>query len=594
MAFDRGKNKTTMKAYHTSPFFSAQWVNNVSLLFLLFSTLFAQGQSWQWGNSGGADDNVNPPGPEKVTSMCTASDGSTYMAAQVGRIDLRIAGIPKETYSSVGLNDWIVAGFSCGGDYKWSKVLGGYLGAQRAIVGSDAEGSVYTACHITRTPPNVSPPPHFDSDVILGSSAVDVNTFKQTIYLIKYDANGNYLWSTTPQAADISRSTGSQASVFDLQVDSQGNSYMLCLLTPSIYGGAYVVTAKGFHIVKYDSQGNFTGAFALDMNVNAAPYNFKMKRDHANGRIYLGGENDVSIATGLSFGGQPVTHSKFLAAFDATGDLIWEKENTITSIPGDGGVSYGVTVDSDSNVYFIGATGWLSGNISVPDSFNGIPFVNNGTPPWPFIVKLDPAGNTLWQTNGTRSNLVAVAVNGDEVAVTAGASQMVWQGINFSMPASGQPYIARFQKSNGEIIGIERLTTTSNDSGTTLTADPQGNYYLGGRFGGSLTAGADTVTSNGGISDFFIAKFGTDNCNLATESFNNEKVEVYPNPVREQLYLANPKGQGFRLFNSLGLEVLSGTFTQDGAINVESLASGIYLMQVSQDGQSGWVKVVKL
>jgi len=39
---------------------------------------------------------------------------------------------------------------------------------------------------------------------------------------------------------------------------------------------------------------------------------------------------------------------------------------------------------------------------------------------------------------------------------------------------------------------------------------------------------------------------------------------------------------------------LSGTFTQDGAINVESLASGIYLMQVSQDGQSGWVKVVKL
>jgi hypothetical protein len=39
---------------------------------------------------------------------------------------------------------------------------------------------------------------------------------------------------------------------------------------------------------------------------------------------------------------------------------------------------------------------------------------------------------------------------------------------------------------------------------------------------------------------------------------------------------------------------MSGTFTQDGAVNVESLASGIYLLQVLQDGQSGWVKVVKL
>jgi hypothetical protein len=106
-------------------------------------------------------------------------------------------------------------------------------------------------------------------------------------------------------------------------------------------------------------------------------------------------------------------------------------------------------------------------------------------------------------------------------------------GYQFQYARLGATLHRKVPKSNGEIIGIERLTTTSNDSGTTLTADPQGNYYLGGRFGGSLTAGADTVTSNGGISDFFIAKFGTDNCNLATESFNDEKVEVYPNPVRD-------------------------------------------------------------
>jgi outer membrane protein assembly factor BamB len=84
------------------------------------------------------------------------------------------------------------------------------------------------------------------------------------------------------------------------------------------------------------------------------------------------GEYNADFPNALSFGGQLVTHSKYLAAFNSTGDLIWEKENSITSIPGDGGMNYGVRVDSDSNVYFIGATGWQSGMPSVPDSFNGI------------------------------------------------------------------------------------------------------------------------------------------------------------------------------------------------------------------------------
>lgn len=576
-------------------FFNKQFERKVCVLFLLFATTFAQGQSWQWGNSGGADDNVNPPGPEKVTSMCTATDGSTYMAAQVGRIDLQVAGNPKPTYAQVGLNDWVIAGFCCEGVYKWSKVIGGYSGAQLAYVDVDAQGNVYAAITIIRTPPNAPVAPHFDTDVVLGTSANNINTFKETLYLIKYDSAGNYQWSMTPQASDISRSTGSQCGIFGIQVDNQGNSYLFSLLSPSTYGnGQYTVATLGFHIIKYDKDGNFTGAFPLDMSANSGPFNFKFIRDDSNARFYLAGEYDANFPNGLSFGGQEVVNGKYLAAFDATGDLLWEKENNITSIYGDGGISYGVAVDSDSNIYFIGASGYQQQSPSIPDSFNGVPFVNYGLPPWPFIVKLDLAGNTLWQTNCARSNLVAVAVNGNEVAVTAGASQMVWQGINFTMPASGQPYVARFQKSNGEIIGIERLVTSSNDSGTAITADPQGNYYLGGRFGGSLTAGADTVTSNGGISDFFIAKFGTDNCNLATESFNSEKVEVYPNPVRDRLYLANPKGQTFRLFNSLGLDVMAGTFNQEGYVNLESLAAGIYLLQVNERGKSDLVKVVKL
>jgi len=582
-----------MKANFTSKInLVRKWTILLYVLSLLFS-FHSQAQTWQWGNLGGADDNLgNPTDKEQPVSMCTAANGDTYLTSMAGRIDLRVAGNLEETYSSFGLNDWVVAGFSCEGNYKWSKVLGGYLGAQSAYVVVDSQNNVYVACHITRTAPNVSPSPHLDSDVILGTSALTTNTFKETIYLIKYDSSGNYLWSRTPQAPDISRSTGSQAGPLAMDIDASGNCYMLCLLTPSTYGGQYVVATKGFHMLKYDKDGNFIGAFPLDMTMSSAPYDFKMKLDRNSGRIYLGGEFNPAGSSNLRFGGQPVTHSKYIAAFDPTGNLVWEKENSITTSWGAGGISYDVAVDSESNIYFIGASGYQLGDTSIIDSFNGTPFVNYGSTPWPFIVKLDPAGNTLWQTNGANSSLVGVAVNGNEVGVTCGANQMVWQNVNYNMPAGAQPYIARFQKSSGEIIGINRLTTTGSDAGTVLTADAHGNYYLGGSFAGTLTAGPDAVTSNGGDSDFFIAKFGTDNCDLATQSFQNQKLNVYPNPVHDRLFIADAEGQ-FKIYNTLGSEMISGTLNRDGYIDVGGLSPGVYLLQVSGDGKSGSVKVVK-
>jgi hypothetical protein len=564
-------------------------------LFITLTILHLEAQSWQWGNAGGASDNVNPPGPEKVTSMCTSADGSTYMTAQIGRINLKVAGNLKETYSTVGLNDWVIAGFACNGDYKWSKVIGGYSGTQLAYVSVDGDGNVYAAITIRRNPSNVSPAPHFDSDLVLGASANNVNTYKETIYLIKYDSNGNYLWSRTPQAANIDRATAVQSGVLGAQVDAQGNSYLLCLLAPSTYSnGQYVVSTKGFHIVKYDKDGNFISAFPLDMNADTGPFNLKMIRDHNNGRFYLAGEYTAGAPNGLRFGGQLVVNGKYLAAFDSTGNLLWERENAITTNWGDGGISYGVAVDLDSNVYFIGATGYQAGNPDLIDSFNGVPFIDNGgISPWPFIVKLDSEGNSIWQTNGSYSSLEGVVVNGDEVAVTCGASDMLWQNVHFDPPASGQPYLARFRKSDGEIINIHGLTTGGNDAGTIVTTDAHGNYYVGGRFGGTLTAGASTVTYNGGSSDFFVAKFGTDNCDLATQDFHDDKLKIYPNPVQDWLYIDEVESGTYKIYNNLGLEILSGTTTNQG-INMERIPAGVYMLQVQEGSKLKMAKVIKL
>ena len=142
-------------------------------------------QTWQWGKKGGATDALgDSTSKEEAISMCTDVNGNVYVTSIVGRTNLQIAGNLKTTYSTFGLNDMVVAAFSCEGNYKWSKVIGGYLGANILYVANDGIGNVYLAGFVVPTGSNVSPAPHFDSDVILPSSPNTTDTFKQSLFLI--------------------------------------------------------------------------------------------------------------------------------------------------------------------------------------------------------------------------------------------------------------------------------------------------------------------------------------------------------------------------------------------------------------------------
>ena len=124
--------------------------------------------------------------------MRTDVNGNVYVTSIVGRTNLQIADKPKTTYSTFGLNNMVVAAFSCEGNYKWSKVIGGYYDANTLYAAADGQRNVYIAGYVVPTGNNVSPSPHFDSDVILPSSPNNSNTFKQLLFLIKYDSEGNY------------------------------------------------------------------------------------------------------------------------------------------------------------------------------------------------------------------------------------------------------------------------------------------------------------------------------------------------------------------------------------------------------------------
>ena len=218
--------------------------------------------------------------------------------------------------------------------------------------------------------------------------------------------------------------------------------------------------------------------------------------------------------------------------------------------------------------------------------------------PVPLLVKLDPNGNTLWQTNGNRSYLYDVKVNGNEVAVCGGIGYSTqWGNLSYISPTSGlQPYIARFNKNTGDIIAFNILETISGTGvGTSLALDSKGNYYMGGKFEATLAVGSGILNNSGGDTDFFIAKFGTTDCNfLATEQPEEQKLKMYPNPVKDYLHLENITNSTYVLYDVLGTVVAKGVVSENSALNFSQLSSGLYVLEVVKNtGEKTVVKVLK-
>ena len=73
-----------------------------------------------------------------------------------------------------------------------------------------------------------------------------------------------------------------------------------------------------------------------------------------------------------------------------------------------------------------------------------------------------------------------------------------------------------------------------------------------------------------------------------------EAVQLFPNPVQEQLRFKGLKqATTYRLHNLQGQLLLNGQVQDGNAIELGKLAPGIYLLQLGESDKSVWQKVVK-
>ncbi|RZK22286.1 MAG: T9SS type A sorting domain-containing protein [Flavobacterium sp.] len=539
--------------------------------------------------------------------MCVDPFGNVTVASLVGSSNINIDGNLKNGYSvDYPSSDIAIASFSCNGTYRWSKTIGGFQQDVIQDVGTDAEGNVYAVGRITigisELGPGTTYAAHFDTDTILPLASQEVNQYKKSMFLIKYDSIGNFKWLRMPQPDDVSsaNSTGMYSSR-NLQVDSDGNCYWYVALSAGAHAnGAYTVTATGVthHILKYDSQGNFLGGHPIDIFTTG--YNdYRLYRNHHNGNYYIaGGFCSLCEQGSMVVGGQTIANSKYVCAFDSTGTFLWKRTNTGNS-PWEV-QDFDLAFDSNNDLYLTGTTLYSSPmeGPNVIDGWNGQQFVGPVISSFMYVVKMDSSGNTIWQTNSNVGRARGITINENEVAITGFSRSFIWQNLNFQYPGDNgnglYPFIIRFNKTTGTIIGNHYLTSNSYtlDPGQHISSDNLGNYLIGGAFQSTLNGFGGAITNVGGSSDFFVAKLGTSNCDfLTTPIFDKKAIFLYPNPVQNRLFINSDETQYYQIYSILGSKINEGTLAVGSGIDCSSLTSGVYLLSLT-DG-FGKVSVVK-
>ncbi|HEY6162228.1 MAG TPA: SBBP repeat-containing protein, partial [Bacteroidia bacterium] len=323
-------------------------------------------------------------------------------------------------------------------------------------------------------------------------------------FLVKFDANGNRIWSTyyggTNDESGYGVTTDAAGNVYltGESVSTNGISY---LGFQNMNGGSYDA-----FLVKFDANGN--RIWATYYGGTGAEFAFDAVTD-AGGNVYLVGE--TSSATAIASGGFQNTYGGaydgFLVKFNASGARQWA--TYYGGSPSD--CISGVCIDNAGRIYCSGQTGSTSGIASggFQTTFGGGAFDN-------FLVKFDGSGSRIWstyyggpgdenqdnscETDGS-GNIYLSSITPSTSGIASGGFQNIYGG------GTSDAYLVRFD-SLGNRLAATYYGGSGSDMGYGLCTNSLGNVYWGGITSSttSIASGGFQNTYGGGSYDAFLVK----------------------------------------------------------------------------------------
>jgi len=542
----------------------------------VFLAKYDSAGNFRWvRNMGGGD-------VDEAFGVAVDTLGHVYVTGQFrGTADFNPMGFGG-TLTATGLFvDMFLVGYDTAGNYGWAINVGGSQEDAGFGVDVDDSGHVYVTGFFNGTA-------DFDP---LGTGNTLTAAGDNDAFLAKYDTGGICRW-----AKRMGGSSGNDLG-FGVTVDGTGNVYATGVFlgsadfNPGSGGGALTSAGVGdVFIARFDAaSGNFSWVKKAGGSGDDRAHS--IAADGA-GNVYVTGSfvsTDFDPGPGTAMFSSAGGVDPFIAAYDPAGNSLWA--GNMGGSNDDWGEA--VTADRSGNVY-------LTGRFAGTGDFDPGPGTATlNAPPAAFIVKLG-CGDTSsayfaanacgesYTLNGKTYKADGIYTQVLANANAAGCDSIITLDLKFIPPdppaitvdkytlGTTQAYVSYQWVKNGSAI--------HGATGPTYVVTENADYQV-------------SVTNDKGCTDIS-AVYTVTNVGI-NDMLSRHVFQVYPNPVRTgRVTVKSVPGLSdgtIRFVNLMGQPVdiypnlQGGLFTFD----ISAYADGIYLIEVTEEGKTARVKLVK-
>ena len=500
-------------------------------LCLIGTLSFAQSPSLQWQKCLGGI------GYDQAQSIQPTTDGGYIMAGWTDSADGDVTG-------NHGSQDAWGVKISNTGSVQWQKVLGGTGSDYSTSIQPTPDGGYIVAGWTSST----------DGDITGNHGGYDA-------WVVKLSSTGSLQWQ---------KALGGTADEYaeSIQPTTDGG-YIVAGYTLSNNGDV-----TGNHgnndawVVKLSSTGSLQWQKALGGTGYDSAFSIQPTTD--GGYIVAG----YTSSTDGDVTGNHGNQDAWVVKISSTGGLQWQK------------ALGGSATDQAFSMQSSPDGGYIIAGYS--NSINGDVTGNHGSQDvW--VVKLNSTGSLQWQKalGGTSDDQAkSVQPTSDGGYIVAGITGS-FDG-NVTGNHGGQDAWVVKLNSTGSLQWQKALGGTNGDYAKSIQPTPDGGCIVAGY---NFSTNGD-VTGNHGSYDAWVVKLGPE---LSTPGFVKEAIVVFPNPAKTMLTVQNNHQTPFEkivITDLMGKIVLIQT-TNTNQINVEPLASGMYILEATTGEEKLVSKFVK-
>lgn len=465
--------------------------------------------------------------------------------------------------------DVVLARYNSAGAHQWSQRFGGASADQAYSVALDGSGNILLTGYFQQTA-------YFGGLNLSSAGASEV-------FIAKYDASGNHVWSHSLGTIDSDVGYG-------IAADPSGN-----VVVTGYTNGADIFVARY----------NAAGALQWLKTIGGAGYDEGLAvATDAAGNVLVTG----SFSGTVNFGGGDLSTSSidewdvFVARYAPDGSHIWSQRF------GDIDLEEGTCIRADASNNVVVA-GYFLGSVS----FGGTPLVSTGSQVDLFLAKYDANGAHLWSRRlggASYEYPCALALDGDSNVYLSGYfSGTANFGVTNHASAGNIDIFCAQYDPNGIPISSERYGSTGADAGQGVALDGSGNRYVTGYFAGTVDFGGGALVASG-TPDMFLVKYGQTasgvgdhpaldaiSITAAPNPFNPATMIRYRIPAAGRVLITVHDVRGRRVTTLADEDEPAGDHAvawrgrdDDG----NTVASGVYFVRVAQPGRSRTHKLVLL